>query len=248
MLGWPVTDRSDVDRLAAAQRELVRRAKSDLSRFFSSLDASRPEAFREALIEIVPRLVREYGDIASVAAAEWYESVRPEAWNGRTVDSFPTAGVERGVRYHSGHLFDGEPAQTLAGLSGAMQRYITYSGRQTIARNVQLDPRRPRFARVPSGPETCAFCGMLASRGFVYYSRQTAGELSATSDDFHDDCDCQIVAQFDRGAAHIEGYDPDGLFDMYQQARDASGATSARDIAAAMRSMFPDAFKDGHVH
>ena len=238
--------RRDLDRLNAAQRQLVALARADMQTLFATLDPSRPEAFRDALLEIVPTLVREYGNLAAVAAAEWYEEVSPRAFLARTADStFPTVGVEQGVRYHAGALFSDSPADALAGLSGALQRYITYSGRATVARNVQLDPSRPRFARVPSGARTCAWCTLLASRGFVYLSRETAG---IPGDDYHDDCDCQVTPMWDRSNAAIEGYDPDGMYDMYLQARDAAPNGSDRAIAATMREMFPDQFADGHVH
>ncbi len=240
-----MTNRRDVDRLSDAQRELVRRARTDLASLLGSLDLTRPEAARDALVEIVPMLVREYGNVAATAAAEWYEDVRPGTWNARTAESFPLKGVERGVRYHAGHLFGGDPADTVGGLSGAIQRYITYSGRQTIARNVELDPLRPRYGRVPSGAHTCAWCAFLSSRGFVYRSERSAG---INDSDFHDDCDCQIVASFDAESAHIDGYDPDHFYDMYRTAQSATGAADDREIAAAMRDMFPDEFTDGHVH
>ena len=240
-----MTDRSDVDRLNAAQRRLVQLARSDLTSFFSSLDLSRPEAARNALLEIVPLLAREYGDLASVAAAEWYEEIRPGAWNARTADGFPRVGIEQGTRFHAGGLFGDDPGETLRGLTGAMQRYVGYSTRETVARNVRVDPLRPRFARVPSGARTCAWCAILASRGFVYISRETAGIIEGH---FHDDCDCQIVAEFDSGPAFIEGYDPDSMYDRYLTAREQTGAVTDKEAAAAMRELFPDEFKDGHVH
>ncbi len=221
-------------------------AQADLRTLFATLDPSRPEAFRDALVEIVPVLVREYGELAAVAAAEWYEDVSPRPFLARAADAtFPLAGVEQGVRYHAGALFQDNPSAALAGLSGALQRYVTYSGRSTVARNVQLDPSRPRFARVPMGAKTCAWCTMLASRGFVYLTRETAGIVAS---DYHDDCNCAVTPIFDRGSAHIEGYDPDRFYDMYLQARDAATGTSDKAIAAAMRDLFPDEFTDGHVH
>lgn len=240
-----MTSRGDLDRLTAAQRELVRMAQNELSGFFATVDLTRPERVRDALLEIVPLLTREYGELAATVAAEWFEQVHPSGFLARTAaDTFPTAGVVENVRYHAGALFSDDPQRTLAGLSGAMQRFILYSGRQTVARNVQLDPSRPRFARVPTGAKTCAWCSMLASRGFVYLTRETAGIVA---DDYHDDCDCQIVPTFDGESAHIAGYDPDVLFDQYMQARDASGSGDPKDIAAYMRRMFPDSFTDG-VH
>lgn len=238
--------RQELNRLSDAQRQLVAMARADLQMLFATLDPSRPEAFRDALLDIIPTLVREYGDLAAVAAAEWYEDVSPNAYLARTVDKgFPVGGVEQGIRYHVAPLFADDVSTALAGLSGAMQRYITYSGRATVARNVQLDPSKPRFGRVPSGAKTCAWCTMLASRGFVYLSRETAG---IAADHYHDDCDCQVTPMWERGNAAIEGYDPDRMYDMYLQARDAASGATDRDIAAAMRELFPDAFTDGHVH
>ena len=68
--------------------------------------------------------------------------------------------------------------------------------------NAARDPLSPRFARVPSGGETCKFCLMLAGRGFVYHSKKTAGEFGH----YHDNCDCRIVASWDKDG--VEGYDP----------------------------------------
>jgi hypothetical protein len=216
-------------------------AQNELRGFFSTVDLGRPELVRDALLEIVPLLVREYGELAATVAAEWFEEVHPGAFLAQTAaDTFPSTAVAENVRYHAGALFTDDPYATVEGLAGALQRFVFYSGRQTVARNVQLDPERPRFARVPSGSRTCAWCSMLASRGFVYLSGETAG----INDHYHDDCDCQITPQWD-SSAHIEGYDPDRLYDQYLRAREAAGSGDPKDIAAYMRRMFPDDFTDG---
>lgn len=238
-----MTSRDDVNRLTAAQRELVRMAKNELSGFFATVDLSRPELVRDALLEIVPLLVREYGELAATVAAEWYESVHPGAFLARTAsETFSEGAVAANVRYHAGGLFTDNPYATLAGLSGALQRFVLYSSRTTVARNVQLDRERPRFGRVPTGEKTCAWCSMLASRGFVYLTKETAGIVAS---DYHDDCDCQIVPEWGAGSSHIKGYDPDALYAQYLAARDMAGSGDPKDIAAAMRRMFPDSFTDG---
>lgn len=155
---------------------------------FNSLRLNRPEEARDLLLEYVPELVAKYGDIAATAAAEWYEQVRSGqvdgAYNALTVPSVDSAVVQGSVRYAAGDLFTDSPLQTLALLSGAMQRWVMYSGRQTVARNARHDPSQPRFARVPTGDKTCAFCSLMASRGFVYYTKQTAG----LTREYHDEC------------------------------------------------------------
>lgn len=211
-------------------------ARSDLEAFFASLALTNPEAVRDALVEFVPILVREYGDLSAVVAAEWYEEVRAREVGGRYAARLgaltPDEAVVGGVRWAAGHLWTDDPQQTLASLAGAVDRYVRYGGRDTVARNVATDPRRPRYARIPSG-KACAFCTMLASRGFVYHSEATAGEF----DDWHDRCGCEVAMSWDRDKPHIEGYDPDALYEMYKAARGTDHYDTA-DILARMREMY----------
>lgn len=71
-----MASRADVNRLSAAMRQLVRQAQGDIASFFYSWNITDPRELRDALLEIVPALVNEYGEIAAVAAAEWYEELR----------------------------------------------------------------------------------------------------------------------------------------------------------------------------
>lgn len=246
-----MTTRQDLNRLSDAGRAAVRMAQDDLLAFLAGVSLDDREAVRDALHTIVPTLVREYGDLAATAAAEWYESVRAAQIGGsflaQLADTFPEAGVHGGVGYA---LSASDPTEIPQRLLGSLQRYVLYSQRSTVAQNAQRDRARPAFARVPSGAKTCAWCTMLASRGFVYESADTAGGTSALSSDYHDDCDCQVVAEFDRDGHHIDGYDPDRMYEQYLAARSATGLSTPKpaQIAAQMRALFPDEFTDGHVH
>ena len=51
---------------------------------------------------------------------------------------------------------------------------VGVTARLTAKFNGEHDPSQPRYARVPVGP-TCAFCILMASRGFVYWSEEKAG-------------------------------------------------------------------------
>lgn len=249
-----MTTRADVDRLVAVNRRLVEMAKEDLRKLIGSLDLTRPEMVRDILLEVVPALVREYGEVAAAAAADWYEEIRAGQSQGTfsatVAGTADDAAVAGSVRWAAGDLFSEDALQTFSKLEGAIQRHISYSSRETVRRNVESDPGRPRYARVPSGAKTCAFCTMVASRGFVYYSKQSAGDLGkGVGEDFHDDCDCQIVPEWDAESNHIEGYDPDAMFSIYERARKESGSGDPNEIAAAMRRLEPDWFTDGvHTH
>lgn len=87
-----------------------------------------------------------------------------------------------------------------------------YSG--THYQNAQRDPLKPRYARIPTSPTPCKFCLMLASRGFVYISKETAGDRNK----YHPFCRCQAVPQFDKTgkSINVEGYNPDSLYEKYK--------------------------------
>ena len=92
---------------------------------------------------------------------------------------------------------------------GYVQNLIQTVGRLTMQRAVANDPTKPRWARVPRGAKTCAFCLMLASRGFAYLSEDAAGRQMQ----YHADCDCDIVPSW--GSAKLKDYDPDKYYEMY---------------------------------
>lgn len=76
-----------------------------------------------------------------------------------------------------------------------------------------------RYARVPQGRETCGFCYMLASRGFVYHTAKTAGGV----EHYHLSCDCKIVPGF--ADTEVDGYDPDAMYEVYLEARSKCGGS-----------------------
>lgn len=91
---------------------------------------------------------------------------------------------------------------------------VENGGRRTILYAIQKDGKRPKWARVATGAETCGFCLMLVSRGPVYTTPNRAGaetgpealELLDEEGDaaiaelmtrWHPGCDCKIVPVFD---------------------------------------------------
>lgn len=244
-----MTDRAAVTRLRVQTGNVVALARRDLNRFWQGLDLTAPDAARDALLSYVPALVSTYGEVASTVAADWYETARAKQVHSSkrfsvlTVSPDTDAAATGSVRYAAGHLYTETPNLMLPVLSGAVQRHIAGVSRRTIGENVRRDPARPHYARIPQGPKTCAFCEMLASRGFVYGSEDIAGGDGA---EFHDDCDCQIVADWSEEPS-IDGYDPGALYDRYAEARDHPelGGNDDRTIAAAMRRLHPDRYTDG---
>lgn len=126
-------------------------------------------------------------------------------------------------------------------LTGRTDKYVKAGARNTITLNADQDDAKVRYARVPDG-QACDFCRMLGSRGFVYHSDIKAG---GGFNSYHPFCNCQIAVAFDAyqtkyvkgtvtvtrgfsnnaqlaakgadGTSSLRAYDPDELFEMYQE-------------------------------
>lgn len=83
--------------------------------------------------------------------------------------------------------------QHLPALIGSLGRAVRGGSRDAIFRSTRR--AKTRWARVP-GMKACWFCLMLASRGAVYETRETALIDSSSGDRFHDHCDCLVVESY----------------------------------------------------
>lgn len=127
------------------------------------------------------------------------------------------------------HFMGESPEDRLRRSIGTIARdQVRRRGNQTTLHNAKRD--KLRYARVPMGGETCAFCMMLASRGFVYHSAATAGE----GNHYHHDCRCKVVPGFD--GIKVEGYEVDKYKELYygNLVTDSSGIV---DLQGTLKSM-----------
>lgn len=243
--------RDEITRFSTGVDKATALAVRDLEKFWWLLDFDTPAQAREAVLDFVPKLVSVYGDVAGAAALQWYEELRAKAsrklpeYTPTISPGVPEEDIRSVVRAHAGAFWEGDPWGALEAVKKGVDTWVKYSGRDTIARNVKLDPAKPRFARVPSG-KTCAFCSMLASRGWVYHSEETAGAVSK----FHEHCDCQIVPSWEHKDAHVRGFDPDADYERYRAARakvksEGGDPNDINQVAARARLMFPSYYKDG---
>lgn len=242
---------ADVEALREAQAALSLLAQQEVADLVSTIVAEAdPAAARDVLVQLVPQLAAEYGDAAVALAATWFEQV----YGVPAVIAAPLdrAVLEQAIRYPAGHLWTpgGEPAGATAidpltnALAGKVDAWVKQGVRDTVRESAWSHDMG--WARVPRGAKTCAWCLILASRGAVYRSRQSATTADG-GERYHGHCDCTAVAV--RGPdEYPDGYDPDALYnDLYLPARTAAGSGDIESIAAAMRERFPDMVTDGHV-
>ena len=227
-----------VNALSASAQALAATALDDI---FKEWDGSDVAGLRVECIEALEAIESAYCDaFAAGRAAEFYEACR----------------AAQGVRGAYSAIADSRrDPQALAGAVRAMVQYVVNgdtdryrreclsridadvrrSANSCVAYNTRRDPKKPRYARVPAGAETCGFCLMLSSFGFHYTTEEAARHA-------HDGCDCRVVPSFSR--ASVEGYDPDGMYSRYQNVLETLGG---RDGIRAEWDALPREERDAYI-
>ena len=133
---------------------------------------------RDLVIQALAAVMPTYTTMAAQASADFYDAAR-ELSIGKPMgavavsgyDPRKTEGAVRGfVRFVLRDEVQTFNDQVLQRIDYEMKR----SANMSVVENGRRDPKKVRYARVPTGAETCDFCLMLASRGFVYQSEGTA--------------------------------------------------------------------------
>lgn len=190
----------DVARMKAANKGIVTLATRDLSAFWATLNLTKPEAARDALLRFLPTLTDAYGDVAASVAADWYDDLREAAgvrsgYSVALAENTPHAAVRQRTRFGATHLFTDTPDQTLAFLTSAVSKYVLAPGWDTIQENSIRDPAASGWHReVRAG--ACKFCRMLAGRGAVY--KKATAHFAA-----HDNCNCVALPSWDKNAPEV---------------------------------------------
>ena len=200
--------------LTSQQRQSFQQADADLdvvagqrvSDLVSMLSVSDPLEFKAGVLDTLPGLVAELSDVSALIGADMYETAREQAEaRGRFVvdlaDPPSVEQVEASSRWALGPLFQAESALTLsevaalvsANLEASAARLVREGGRRTVTENSARDPAKPRYQRFLSGRSRhCDFCSMLAGRGAVYHTKDSAG----VGRHFHDRCHCYVDLVF----------------------------------------------------
>lgn len=169
---------------------------------------------------IVKQMLKTASSAVSEVDKQFYEKVRQinlgragsfdivtrQLWDDdyidRVIDSYYD---DNGSPYDIG--FDAESFADA--LSLFISRKINEASKTYMNDYGDRDYVEPKYARVPSGAETCAWCWALAGLGFHYKSAETASHS-------HDNCDCVVTPSWGAG---VEGYDPGYYANAFNSAK-----------------------------
>lgn len=177
---------------------------------------------RDIVLQALASVMPTYTDAAAQVGADMYDAVREaavgEAMGATAISGYEPDATIGAIKAFVQDIVEGKTAEQFnRKVLARVDRDIRRAENVSVAENARRDPLRPKYARVPSGSETCGFCLMLSSFGFHYSDKSAASHA-------HDNCDCRVVAQFDK--SNVEGYDPDEMYKHYNQCLDSLGGTS----------------------
>ena len=194
---------------------------------------------RDLVIQALAAVMPTYTTMAAQASADFYDAARElvvgEKMGAKAISGYDEAKTAGAVRAFVRFVLDGRVETFNEQVLQRVDYEMKLSAANSTIENGKRDKRKPRYARVPTGAETCDFCLMLASRGFVYNSKSTA-----SMGHVHSGCDCRIVAGWD--GMEVDDYDPSSIYDRWQDAIDVKakeraerkGTTVSEERAAIM--------------
>lgn len=209
-----------VDTIAAKAKDYV----ISIIRYGIEVEGlSSVSAIRDYAILGLEQTLGVFGDQAAAYSANVYDALMSEyaldLEPGKSYGmDYNKEQLTSSVRYHAQKLVNGDLNGFLQNVGQKAFDLTRNTANQTMIKNAKRDYKKGvRWARVPSGLETCGFCVMLASRGFVYYTKESAGYNVLGLNRFHSFCDCRVFPGTED--TKIEGYDPEHLYDVYLNAR-----------------------------
>lgn len=209
--------REMLNEYTALINKLSEATRMILLKRLSTIDYTDIADLRKKVIEIAESIIEAAADNSAALAAEFYDLVRVEAI-GKPIGAVAAPMWEpeafRGsVRALVQDVVNGAAVESFYNSVVDRADYtIKKSAGDCVVKNGTRDKKNKGYARVPTGFETCDFCIMLASRGFVYRSEEAAVRH------YHANCDCRVVPGFD--GMEVEGYDVNALYERYLKTRE----------------------------
>ena len=188
-----------------------------LRRLYEENPDATTEQARDCVIEAIQDALSIYGEHSAAVACDLFDEICEAEGipvTSRIYDTVNMKLVEEKIRWAAKFHAAGFPEQFEARSQDLAAYYVRRNALENVIKN--CDENDVRYARVPTGFETCGFCFMLAGRGFVYHSEASA----IGSHGFHSHCDC-IVIPGKKGRTKIDGYDQEELGRRFSEVRNS---------------------------
>lgn len=217
------------DKFISGLSKIQTKAGENLGDFFlaQNIDPMDPASMRK-FIDYSYGVSTKYGEATAELACEFYDAMGMES--GLFLEPAipaPTATYGDVSKAVQGTL---KTSQNTEELIGSVTRLVKMAGQDTLLKNAYRD--HAQAAWIPSG-DTCAFCIMLASRGWEYVSKSAA---RGHAEHLHSNCDCSYCVRFN-GDTEVKGYDPEKYYRMYS---DADGGTTEDKLNSMRRRFYKD--------
>lgn len=181
---------------------------------------------RDYTIDAIQDSLYVFGDQAKQIANNFFDTLAQQNKSNavsQIYDNIELQKIDKKVRYYASSIVKGDNDKFIEDVGDLTSYYVKREAFINMIKN--CDKNNIRYARVPSGRETCAFCFMLSSRGFVYATKADAGD-KLSGHEFHTHCDCIVVPGFGVGSGinqdnQIEGYKPTEMVKRYKACYDA---------------------------
>lgn len=213
--------RVEVDSAADAAGDYIMDVMDAFFRVYPDADTA---AARNLVIEALQLSLPNFCDAAATLSADLFDEIAEALGvdvETQLYDTIDYDKVEQKVRYFAKFLNEGDSERFKQEVADVTRYYVKRSAFDNMRENCK--GQEIKWARVPTGFETCAFCFMLASRGFVYGNERIAGKDRP----YHPNCDCIIIPGFEdengNPRVKIDGYDPQAMYENWCKCAETVG-------------------------
>lgn len=235
---------AEVDSLKRWLAQVIRQGSSDMQEVLRSLYGESPETIAKVLADVTPGMVDAYSNIIAQGAADYYLKEREEAgiaslFEPPTLPLIPHEESDSLARWAAAPAFHNSSGADLiqSRAIGGLTRLLAGIWADTVIDFGATDTVPVGYQRMARAG-CCAFCSMLASRGDVYSSEESAtrvvgrgvpiGKSSLArgvrprgsrllGESYHDHCRCIGVAVFPGRAQQMETHAAEHL-ELYREA------------------------------
>ena len=238
--------RSAVDGQANLAADYIRGATESYFRVYPN---SSTAAARSFVVDMMKTVLPNFADAAETLSADFFDEIAESLGiktESKLYGTLDYTKLEERVRYFAKFLNDGDVDRFTNEVSDVTSYFVKRSAFENMLANCRS--QKVKWARVPSGLETCPFCYMLASRGFVYGNEKLASIAHRTGDSYHANCDCIVIPGFQdkdgNPRVKIEGYDPET---MYRNWNACEKTVGGRKQARAEWESLSDSEREGYI-